>query len=449
MKGMNGMNGMNAVHAVTALLQALPSPEADRPASAHLRYLRRKPGRGLVAVFGSARPEQLYTVTVDEDALAHGLPPLSALTGEWPGVLEGSCAGRAGGVTVQAFPADRRLPALATAMAPSRHPLLREALDAAVPEGRVTAVAAEPLRYKPGDRCVLRLRLTLDRAARSVEHSLVGKLYRDPAEATAAAALLRRLGEWPWSPRLLSVVEPLGLVLTEDIGGPASRPPAFGGMHVLRAAAGAAPPEEPLTAAAQALADLHTSTSLPPAPLRTGQTESSRAARRGDLLAAYLPRDAERIRQVVDALRARLAALPDTVAAPAHGSYKPSQLLFRDGRVFVIDFDQFCHADPALDVGYFRAYLRPAGLWYRRAGTRTWFEAAANRFDAAYVAAARERGMPGPAADAIVARAAVYEAALLLKIAARRPNRLHGPRPGEVGAVLDDIVHLLSRSEPS
>jgi hypothetical protein len=38
----------------------------------------------------------------------------------------------------------------------------------------------------------------------------------------------------------------------------------------------------------------------------------------------------------------------------------------------------------------------------------------------------------------------VFEAALLLKIAARRANRLHSPRPGEVAAVLDEAAGLLA-----
>jgi hypothetical protein len=38
----------------------------------------------------------------------------------------------------------------------------------------------------------------------------------------------------------------------------------------------------------------------------------------------------------------------------------------------------------------------------------------------------------------------VFEAALLLKIAARRANRLHSPRPGEVAAVLDEVARSLA-----
>jgi hypothetical protein len=42
----------------------------------------------------------------------------------------------------------------------------------------------------------------------------------------------------------------------------------------------------------------------------------------------------------------------------------------------------------------------------------------------------------------------VFEAALLLKIAARRANRLHSPRPGEVAAVLDEVSRSLGAVSP-
>jgi hypothetical protein len=95
-------------------------------------------------------------------------------------------------------------------------------------------------------------------------------------------------------------------------------------------------------------------------------------------------------------------------------------------------------------VGYFLAYLRPAGLWYHRAGRRAWFEAAAEAFRSAYLHRLAERGEPEAVRAGIVGRAPVYEAALLLKVAARRVNRLHSPRPGEVAAVLDEVTGLLA-----
>jgi hypothetical protein len=122
--------------------------------------------------------------------------------------------------------------------------------------------------------------------------------------------------------------------------------------------------------------------------------------------------------------------------------------MVRDGAVFLVDFDQFCLADPALDVCYFLAYLRPAGLWYHRAGRRAWFEAAAEAFLSTYLHRLAERGESTATCAGIAGRAPVFEAALLLKIAARRANRLHSPRPGEVAAVLDEVSRTLASAGP-
>ena len=128
---------------------------------------------------------------------------------------------------------------------------------------------------------------------------------------------------------------------------------------------------------------------------------------------------------------------------PAHGSYKSSQLLVRAGSVFLVDFDQFCLADPALDVGYFLAYLRPPGSGTtgqgRGHGSRPRADDVPLRLPPAPRRARRDAGDPRghPAARH------VFEAALLLKIAARRANRLHSPRPGEVQALLAEVTSCL------
>ncbi|MBA2288467.1 MAG: hypothetical protein H0W02_23570 [Ktedonobacteraceae bacterium] len=134
---------------------------------------------------------------------------------------------------------------------------------------------------------------------------------------------------------------------------------------------------------------------------------------------------------------------PDTYR-PAHGGFKASQLLFQSQLVFIVDFDGFCLADPALDVGYFLAYLRPSGLWYQRAGMRQWFEAAASVFITAYRQAMLAHGIDPASVDDILQSTRLCEAALLFKIATRRANRLNSPRPKELSAMLEEIALCLS-----
>jgi aminoglycoside phosphotransferase (APT) family kinase protein len=222
--------------------------------------------------------------------------------------------------------------------------------------------------------------------------------------------------------------------------------PARSGLDVVHL--GSAEALDVVRRAARALAELHTS-GLDTGGLRrrTGADEAGKAAKRVRLLEQYVPELAPEVRRVTGALCTALAGLPADTLRPGHGSYKPSQLLARDGAVFLVDFDQFCLADPALDVGYFLAYLRPAGLWHHRAGRRAWFEVAADAFLSTYLRCLAERGESATTCAGIAGRAPVFEAALLLKIAARRVNRLHSPRAGEVAAVLDEVSRSLASVE--
>lgn len=411
-----------------------------------LRYLRRKPGRGLVAVFGAAT-DDVYTVTLEERLLARD-PAGSTATADGP--------------TVRQFPDDPHLPGLAAAMRPTAHPEVAGELEAvaramhAVPSSfRLRSLGAEALRYKPGDRCVIRYRFRFaDDADGSADpgprtHTLVAKLYRDRAEAEAADDLLVRLrteAAVSWTARPLSLLAHLPMALTEDLGSSRDRVPAYSGLDVVR-------PGDPrathaVRAAARALAELHTSSlATKGSALRTGADEAGKATKRAKTLERYVPDLTIEIRSVSEVLSRTLTRLPHDGLRPAHGSYKPSQLMIRQGEVFLVDFDQFCLADPALDVGYFLAYLRPAGLWYGRAGRRAWFEAAATTFVCEYRQRMADRGVSSAVSSGIVSRAHVYEAALLLKIAARRSNRLHSPRPGEVSAVLQEISACLATAE--
>jgi hypothetical protein len=445
------------------------------PPNLSMVYLRRKPGRGLVAMYrlrpaSSTRghPPLVY-LSIDEGSLdgvrirSGDAVRTAPLEGSWPGVLRIPDAGLA----LQSFPTDPALPALARACDLEMGSATVAALESAAQEDRgdpalrVRAASVEPLRYKPGDRCVLRYGLELTGGnGEESRSSLIGKVYRSPDDACHVHGLLARLhadqleqaGQvvsgtpiaGPLVPRPVGIVPEMGLTLSEDVIRPGVD--VLPGSAVLgRRGAGTTTPDSRLVATAVTLARLHQSSQHPdPAAVRTPAKEAKRALGRAERLRDFAPGLGYRAQTLARTLEERLRPVPDEAVRPAHGSFKSAQLLFRgEHEVVVTDFDQFCLADPALDVGYFVAYLRPPSLWYRRSGAREWFEHCAEAFTSAYRVAAVELGADPESVEAALHRAPLYEAALLFKIANRRPNRLNSPRPLELQAMLEEIKTCL------
>ncbi|MGZ4172457.1 MAG: phosphotransferase, partial [Solirubrobacteraceae bacterium] len=56
------------------------------------------------------------------------------------------------------------------------------------------------------------------------------------------------------------------------------------------------------------------------------------------------------------------AAAPPQPAVPAHGSFRPAQVVVHGGGIGFIDFDSFCMTEPARDAALFCAALRDTAL---------------------------------------------------------------------------------------
>ncbi|HEY7127743.1 MAG TPA: phosphotransferase [Ktedonobacterales bacterium] len=461
-----------------------------------LRYLRRKPGRGLAAIYhvdaalrrgaptkSAGQQGSTVSLTLDETAL-DGAMMLFTLAEAEQAPLEkapsGGISSRQLGLSVQAFPADSSLSALAASCDVSSGTPLFQALASATQryldnaDWRLISAEAVPVRYKPGNRCVIRYLLQLERAgAAGLEQRTLpvfGKVYADPNQARVTYSIQERLyaeqaSEKDYPPLLpypLGMLEAMGLTLHEAVppihagasNSSARASPALTGSEVfkprvLRGRGGevseAVIPEGAVTSTAQALVRLHTSRVRPAnKTLRAGAKEASRLRERAALLTVWYPAQAEEIKRLSEKLAGNLETASITAPVLAHGGFKSSQLLFAQGQVYVVDFDGMCLADPALDVGYFLAYLRPSGLWYQRTGTREWFEGTAAVFRSAYGQALLQHGEGREVVTGILQRARWYEAALLFKIATRRVNRLQSARPGELTALLNEVAACLA-----
>lgn len=465
-------------------------PGATGPVGLFVRYLRRKPERGLAIIFNvdeiqangkatpdAKNPERAVSLTIDEEALdgsriRFGMDEAARarVVIEPSGILHVSDLW----LSVQTFPADEKLPGLAQSCDTSAQSALFALLEGAAraqlgdASWRLIAARAEPVRYKPASRCVIRYRLILERRADEQtlrrDLTLFGKVYSDSTQARVVHERMQQLYAEqseegaPFLPRPLGRIEDngehaSGFTLSEAVQPADPSEPLLTGTRALRAViergrGGAlsrvVAPVEELRLTASALAKLHTSqVSLPESTRRTGAKEAKRARDRASLIAARNPTQAEEVQELAQQLARHLEELQPDAYRPAHGGFKASQLLFHSHRVFVVDFDGFCLADPALDVGYFLAYLRPSGLWYERPGMHEWFRASAEVFTDAYRQAMQERGIASESVDGILKRSRLYEAALLFKIATRRVNRLNSPRPKELSAMLREIAACL------
>jgi hypothetical protein len=383
------------------------------------------------------------------------------------------------GLSVQAFPADASLPALATSCDTSSGSPVFEALQAAAlvqlqdRAWHLVSAQAEAVRYKPANRCVIRYRLLLEKSQQATgiieqrKLTIFGKVYADPQQARSVQSLQQQLyneqeqgKDTPLLPRPLGIIDHLGLTFNEAVQPEADEQQVDGKWAFLRTGTRALQPqlergrggvitqivipEEEVRLTGQALARLHNSHVRPgETGPRTGAKEAKRARERASLIARYNPEQAEEVQRLAHELASRLEHLQPEAYRPAHGGFKASQLLFHSHYVYVVDFDGFCLADPALDVGYFLAYLRPSGLWYHNSGMRQWYEAAAEVFCSTYRQAMSNQGVPPTTIDGILERSRLYEAALIFKIATRRANRLNSPRLQELQAMLNEITARL------
>ena len=476
---------------VTHLLQRAKHPlfaGVKTPVKLFVRYLRRKPGRGLAVIYTvdeGKRVNDLYhslSLTLNEQVLEGSrirFTEAEAQQADFSIQPSGVLQAEKLGLAVQTFPADESLPALVKSCDIVTQSSLLQDLQGAVrrhldnPNWQLVSALVIPVRYKPASRCVLRYLLTVEDLSGTVPQrrnvTIFGKVYADRQQAYAVQSLqqklyqeqiarrgstvLEHITDMPLLPQPLGINEELGLTFNEAVQpGNIEEPLRLGG-RVMRPSiiyghggevTNVVIPTEELQLTAIALARLHTSrVQLDQGLVRTGAKEAKRTRERARLIADANPEHAKEIGKLSQYLVSQLEDQHPAVYRPAHGGFKASQLLFHSNRVFVVDFDGFCLADAALDVGYFLAYLRPSGLWYARAGMRQWFEASAQVFTRTYRQAMLELGESVGNVDDSLERVRLYEAVLLFKIATRRVNRLNSPRPKELSAMLQEIATCL------
>ena len=382
--GPGGVRTAMGAPAVRDQVRAALTEMLDGPVDAiRLRRTKFKPGRKLTAWFDVASGGARRPVSVAWWADGASLPP-------GDDALEAEARDRGlaapfrhllldlpGPARVQAAPFDAAFPRLVP---------LSDPAHASAVSGLGPPVAVRTLRYRPGQRHVLRY-------GKGPTQVYV-KLYAEKdagARAQTAAAVGALLPETQARVRWLDA-ERAALV--------AHAP----GRPLAKLLLGA--PMGHLTDAGRLLSRIHQSPAAAGLPVHTLAAELAAVARAAEAIDALLPATGASIREVLARTAEVMAALPGEDPVVLHGDYKSDHVLV-GSTTTVIDFDRCGTGDAALDLAKFLADLR----W--------WLP------DEPARAAAEQAFLAGYGHDgARLARARALEPLFSLKLTARRV-RLH------------------------
>lgn len=277
---------------------------------------------------------------------------------------------------LQVQPADTALPALPKLVDPAAAAqLMGQCLLGAGHRGvQVLGCTPRVVRYKPGSRCTIVYQMRYQRDADGT--GTAGSTPLDPLVAKThegdkghvAWQAMTALWESPLAREdVVSVAEPLAYLPEERIlvQGPVHGDRTLKELARLALADGSSAALTELRAdlgkTARGLAALH----------QSGARYGRVATLAGELdevrevvnrLSHTLPGVMAAAAPLLRRLEALDAALPADPLVSAHHDFRPAQVLLGGGRVGFIDFDGAGMAEPALDLGRFRAKLRDIGV---------------------------------------------------------------------------------------
>ena len=262
--------------------------------------------------------------------------------------------------------ADGALPALPSLVdAHSAAAFLQHVLRAAGHEVDVAGCTPEVVRYKPGSRCTIVYRM--DYGGAPGPDPLVVKTHQGDKGRTAWEAM-RALWASPVAhDGLVILAEPLaylpddrvlvqgpvpGTRTLKDLARDALTDGSVDRLDELR---------ESLRGTAMALAALHRSGAEYGRAMAWDQ-ELPEVREVLERLDHSVPSLSAAAAPLLDRLERLHASAPPDPLVSAHHDFRPAQVLLHEGRIGFIDFDGACRAEPALDLGRFRAKLRDIGI---------------------------------------------------------------------------------------
>ena len=269
-----------------------------------------------------------------------------------------------------------------------------------------------PIRYRPGERHVLRYDLPSPETDSGRRQRLYAKLYSHAQDAVRAFGVAKRVVDWLDAnnqgiqgnrPQAISAED--GVIFYPHA-------PGIPLSHQLH--------RSPRWLAAQlmaiggVLATLHNGPKMLQADLKqnTFIGEVKVVKRASEHIQILLPETHDKILEILDKLERRYSELPQEEPTFTHSDFKSDHLLTTPYGLTLIDFDTCTLTDPALDIGKFLADLE---WWFTLQGI-SGIEEAHTELLTGYLG----EGKPDPVVLDRLARARLFYVLILVKIVIRR-----------------------------
>jgi Phosphotransferase enzyme family len=272
-------------------------------------------------------------------------------------------------------PPEKELPALAQLIDPDQSCLLIEKVlredGRLAADQAVTACTPRILSYKPGSRCTIRYELEYlpspDLSTRSPQ-VLIGKVYRKGSKAQNAYEGMLTLWHSPLTDgNTVTIAEPIACLPDLKMMLQTTIPGEISLEDLLKSVIDRPDGEEQeklyryMRKTASGLAAFHGSGAVYGEHVELGErfVELHELTHR---LTILLPELEGAILPVLGRLENLAALYSEEPAMPTHGTFNPEQVLIEGERIGFIDFDDYSMAEPALDVGLFRAAIKDIGM---------------------------------------------------------------------------------------
>lgn len=276
------------------------------------------------------------------------------------------------GLELRVQVADEALPSLPSLVEPAAAAALLERVlrKSGYKDAVIADCTPKVVRYKPGSRCtvVTSVRYAGEIEGRALPDPIVVKTHQGDKGRTAWEAM-RAL--WDSSlagdKAVVGLAEPLGYLPDERILVQGPLPGEQTLKELARVAISDGTPaamrglRDELAKTASALAALH-GCGARYGRVATYDEELDEVREVVARLAVSVPRLQAAAQPLLTRLWDQSRRMPSDPVVSAHHDFRPAQVLLDSGAVGFIDFDGACMAEPALDLGRFRAKLRDIGI---------------------------------------------------------------------------------------